>query len=111
MRYYLLDGRHKYRRSLEQAMGYVLTDPSMPIVGGLPYSQTNGEMFSKSRGIDFPAMDAFSHERRLQASMAPYRPPGAHVFQGDLRSLKHSIIGPIGSKVDVTLLQAQFGSP
>lgn len=85
-------------------MGYVLTDPNMSIVGGLPYSQTNREMFSKSRGVDFPAMNAFSHERRLQASMAPYRPPGAHVFQGDLRSLKHGIISPIGGGVGVTLL-------
>jgi hypothetical protein len=111
MRYYLLDGRHKYRRSLEQAMGYVLTDSSIPIVGGLSYSQTNGEMFSKSRGVDFPPMDAFGHERCLQAGMAPHRSPGAHVFQGDLRGLKHGIIGSAGSGVDIAHPQAQLGSP
>ena len=74
-------------------MCYVLTDPSVPIVGGLSYPQTNGEMFPKSRRVDFPAVDAFSRECCLQAGVAPHRPSRANVFQSDLRSLKHGIPG------------------
>ena len=92
-------------------MCYVLTDPRAPIVGSLSYPETNGEMFPKSRRVDFPAMDAFGRERCLQAGMAPHRPPGAHVFQRHLRSLKHSIIGSASGGVGVAVPPAQFGSP
>jgi hypothetical protein len=67
-------------------------------------------MLPQSRWVDFPAVDAFSSERCLQAGVTPHRSPGANVFRSDLCSLKHGIIGPAGSGVGIAFPQAQFGS-